>query len=189
MALPTGVIYETFVCPAVRHTSPHSFVHLRELVKKEIQESVIGEPVVISSYLHRPHWYLFIVFEELRRLCSEVAIEVLEEKKLLLSSLLPRQDFLHTEEVIILPELISEPDIVPDVRTPELEFDLSEVSPAQDENFIDTILYVKQRVKYVKNLVLTGQNDPFTSLLCYVVWLKYTQSIVYKEEEQVLKLV
>lgn len=189
MAFPTAVMYQTFVCPAVRRISLSASTRLRELIREQIHETVIAEPVILSSYWYLPYWYVLTIFEELRRFCPEVVVELLGGKKLLLCSVLPEDDFLHTQEVMTVPELIVEPDISPEIRTPELQFDLSEVPPAQDKNFLDTVLYVKQRVTYVKNLKFTGATDPFTALLSYVIWLKYAQSIRYIEEEQFLELV
>lgn len=166
-----------------------NIVLIREQIQKKIRETVIGEPISLLLSSDIPGWQYILVFEELRRSCPEIVIEISPSTYILLYSILPKDKFTHSQTIRVFPELLFEPDTVPEHYASEVTFDVSDVPRAHEQNCIDTILYIKQRVKYTEKLVLTGTSDPLTTLLSYVVWIKYAQSIEYKEQDQFLKLV
>lgn len=184
MSSKSSIYYKEFSCPHINYTASPSKTLLESHLLQEINETVVGEPIKLVDFAHAPNWYVLFVFEMLRKNCPEVVLDVSQEQKLLLFSVLSSEEYTRSENVFMIPELIFESHIVPVERVQEYTFDLSHIPLPQGKDvfhtLLHTVLFVKQKMKFVEKLILTGKSDPLTSLLVYAIALKYSKSIVYQ---------
>ncbi len=184
MALPTIVYYTTFKnfeqeLPVLSQNG----TDIRAQIQKTILEIYIGDPVVFLIEPQQSHWFLLLALEEVRRVCPEIAVQLSEHQILLLLSQLDQTTYVHAENVSMLPELLFASNIEPNIREEELVFNMETVPQFSSTNLIDLVLFIKQRVKFTKTLILTGMpSHPLAVFLSYTIWLTYTQSLVYQEK-------
>lgn len=193
MSSKSPIYYKEFSCPHINHTASPSKTLLESHLLQEINETVVGEPVKLVDFAHAPNWYVLFVFEMLRKNCPEVVLDIGEEHCLLLFSVLSSEEYARSENVLIIPEFIFESHIVPAQRDSEYTLDFSHILAPQGKDmfhaFLHTVLFVKQKMKFVEKLILMGKSDPITSLIVYGVALKYSKSIVYQDPTFTLDII
>ena len=185
MSLPTLVSYTPF--KNFEHELPvlsRETTDIRTHIRQTILETYAGDPVLFLIEPQQSHWFLLLALEEVRRVCPEIALQLSEHQLLLLLSQLDPTTYTHAENVLMLPEILFKPDTEPESRTEEITFNMAQVPSFSNDNLLDLILFIKQRVSFTKKVILTGTpGHPLVVFLCYTIWLNYAQSLVYQERE------
>lgn len=142
-----------------------------------------GLPIVITES-NLPSWQMLIIFEYLRKQCSEIVLQIPGHNFILLHSILPKERYTRPEPIQIYSELFAVIPEVPAQKTSQIECDLAAIPPAQGDKIIDAILAIKQTLRFADLIVLKNAPNILTALIAYILWLSVATNITYQENEQ-----
>ncbi len=182
MLLKDIVRYQTVELPVdwLEITSPDVFSNNISEYFGTVYEAL---PVVIMQP-DLPSWQILIIFEYLRKQSPEIVLQIPGHNFILLYSVLPKDRYTRPEQIQVYPELFTPISEVPTQKILQVEYDLAAIPPAQGDKIIDTILAIKQALRFTDSITLKNAPDAVTALIAYTLWLAVATNITYQEKDQ-----
>ncbi len=129
-----------------------------------------------------PLEYYFILYSELVKNCSELAVQIAPKKYLVLFSHVLSGEYTHHENYLLFPELVHQSVAqFTDQLIDHWEVNLAQAEKITAENCAEQLKRIKAMAHWTVTLQFTGETDPLTALVYLAVLSGYAQIVQYHQ--------
>ena len=178
MPLSELISYEHFPELEADNLSPEDIPALEGWLATSIRP-LQGSPILLRPQ-PLPAWYFLLLYRRLFPHVPEIAIEAAAQCWPVIHTTFPKKGFVRPEAAWLLPETGMQGTAL----TQEHLLDLGRIPPLDPEDPRQTVSWLGSHAVPTGTLILTGDAEPATALVGYVLLRSSAERVIYSEGRQ-----